>query len=885
MIGNFYFRGVESDMIKNERTIILGIDFDGAPVQGDDPLFVIRMGPKAFLDFLEIHSGLMPGHSSPIERIASFMAVLKENKGSFPFYTDSWEKAPFASAKRMLEWIDTWYLQGWSGEIDQIAAFSKKSVTPILELASLEKASRTRVNPGTGRRLLELSDVLSKGIHIPLKKLEFIDNLDDWPAAWQRVFKKLSCEQQIYNWNPAKTGNKNKLKEAHILEYDSAVTALRYLSQLMDIDNDNQQSKPHIILEAEGNLRDEILSTYGKPETGSRESSSNDSASQILPLALSLQKEPLDMNSLLAFLSLPVCPLGRIRYKLAKSVADSGGIYGTYWKKTIEKSKELWKKWDKDESKLEEFVDSWIPKIKQPEQTFLKQTAIDTAQRVIDFLRKGHNKHYETALAQAALFCRTLELLGESYNELPWSLLENILSLSSVSATANPLNKWEAGASRPWSNPGAVFKDIESLIWFYPLNTAAASEWPWSRVQKSLLEANGCRFQPSNISSSRPSRLARRILSRTQNMITIVIPAGRSELTPVEMLLKHGNITQPVVSKNIEELVLADAAVKTREVYKTPLPPVKRSWNLSGNLSPGKDWSTSYSQTDIFINRPAQWLLEKKAHIKTGTILSLPELHTLTGTAAHRMVEQLFIDYGDGALDLKETEYLKWFANTFPGLLENFAYPYLEAAAIQEKINFRNHLKSSIQELCHYLRESGAVKIKLEQEVSGKCFDASFGGYADLVFENKNGEQGIIDMKYSRWIKGYIKKLEQDTDIQLTIYAELYSQSYGKLPKTAYWLFPKETLLTRNAGFFPGSVHVELDSTHQERLEMIHRSVDWRRKQLSKGLVEIVSADACKITEPEDVEEFLPPEDGLPIEDPYDGYDSCLSLYGWRDEA
>ena len=97
-------------MIKNERTIILGIDFDGAPVQGDDPLFVSRMGPKSFLDFLEIHSGLIPVHSSPIERIASFLAVLQENKGNFPFYADSWEKAPFASAKRMLEWIDAWYI-------------------------------------------------------------------------------------------------------------------------------------------------------------------------------------------------------------------------------------------------------------------------------------------------------------------------------------------------------------------------------------------------------------------------------------------------------------------------------------------------------------------------------------------------------------------------------------------------------------------------------------------------------------------------------------------------------------------------------------------------------------------------------------------------------
>ena len=88
------------------------------------------------------------------------MAVLKENKGSFPFYADSWEKAPFASTKRMLEWIDAWYLHGWNGEIGKTDDFLMESTAPILELAALDKASGNRVSPGTGKRLLDLSAVL-----------------------------------------------------------------------------------------------------------------------------------------------------------------------------------------------------------------------------------------------------------------------------------------------------------------------------------------------------------------------------------------------------------------------------------------------------------------------------------------------------------------------------------------------------------------------------------------------------------------------------------------------------------------------------------------------------------------------------------------------------
>jgi hypothetical protein len=97
-------------MIKNERTIFLGIDFDGAPVQGDNPLFV----------------------------------------------------------SRMLEWIDTLYLQGWNGKMEQFDNFSKETNASILELAALEKASRNRVSPGIGQRLLNLSAVLDGGINLPL---------------------------------------------------------------------------------------------------------------------------------------------------------------------------------------------------------------------------------------------------------------------------------------------------------------------------------------------------------------------------------------------------------------------------------------------------------------------------------------------------------------------------------------------------------------------------------------------------------------------------------------------------------------------------------------------------------------------------------------------
>jgi hypothetical protein len=117
------------------------------------------------------------------------MAVLREHRGEFSFYEESWTRTPFNAARRMLEWIDAWYLHGWNGEMEYPTDSTGEKTTCILELAALDRLSRNRVASGTGRRLLDLTTELSRGINIPLKKLILVDETADWPTSWQRLFE------------------------------------------------------------------------------------------------------------------------------------------------------------------------------------------------------------------------------------------------------------------------------------------------------------------------------------------------------------------------------------------------------------------------------------------------------------------------------------------------------------------------------------------------------------------------------------------------------------------------------------------------------------------------------------------------------------------------
>jgi hypothetical protein len=118
--------------------------------------------------------------------------------------------------------------------------------------------------------------------------------------------------------------------------------------------------------------------------------------------------------------------------------------------------------------------------------------------------------------------------------------------------------------------------------------------------------------------------------------------------------------------------------------------------------------------------------------------------------------------------------------------------------------------------------------------------------------------------------------LQRDTDIQLTIYAELYRQGSGADAEAVYYLIPKEKLLAREPSIFPLAELLGSARTHAQRLGMIGTSFEWRRHQLDEGSIEVV----CEATEVMGAPAEAP-EGGLPREKVFDRYDPFLGLYGW----
>ncbi len=861
-----------------ERKIILGLELAEAPKEITDPLGTSRMGSAAFLDFLEPHCGIVPAQQSQIERLAAFMGVLADNKERFPSYRASWVNAPLAVAKRMLDWVDAWYLHGWEG-MDPLtdSATPCGDVLRIVELMSIEQESRASVAPGVGQRLLAVARSLEEGVRVPVSIIEIVDGREDWPTAWLRVFNHLPCNWKT--WPPRASS-----PDVSVMKFDSSIAAARALGNHSFFGT--SCGKTVFLYEDDSSLRDEVLLDTGRPQTGTRGKETGNPVSQIFPLALSLYRDPPDMKDWLGFLSLPVCPLGAMRYDLARTIAKTGGIKGEKWQKAIDHARDAWIEKGRTGESFDEFVSDWLPQTRYSDTSFPRAVILEIAGRVAGHLcSRDDDLEVDTALQRIAAFTRAIELLGASYNTVNWSIVEEILAIVQASGRENADNRREAGSEPVWRKPGAIIEPCDTLVWYLPRIPDQTKAWPWSAAEMKFLSRCGCSFPELSVMSARQFKVAQRVIALVKGKIILVSMSGNERQSLAELVLSGSNGDKSFAVLSGEKRILSGEFPETTSVKARPLPRLGRWWDVKTNLSPAGDWACSFTALDDFLERPAKWLLKYRAGIRNGSVLSLPDVPQFTGTCAHKMIETFFADFGDKALTLGKEEYNRWYDEAFPVVIEQLAFPLLSADMAHARITFSKRLNSSILALRDFLRRVDARNIRFEERVGGNCFEASFKGFADLVFENGEGLTGIIDMKYSHWMNIFRKKLETDTDIQLTIYAELWRQGHGEIPETAYWLFPKEKLLARNDSFYPGAITLSTGSSHEDRIDMIADTVAWRNAQLAEGRIEVVCDATQKLVDAGKETSEEPPAGALALGDSNDGFDDYLGLYGWSDLA
>ena len=164
-----------------QQSFLLGLGLDGVIHAGDA---LQPVGPRGFLEFLELHAGTWSLPVPGIERIGAFLAILQDADKTdlIPYYSRSFRADPVGTARVLLGWLDSWELHGWDGHVP---------VGLPERLAQLAGLTMGFPLPSEGGRLRRVESAIRQGAVIPLDRLELFDDLDAWPEAWRRVLALL----------------------------------------------------------------------------------------------------------------------------------------------------------------------------------------------------------------------------------------------------------------------------------------------------------------------------------------------------------------------------------------------------------------------------------------------------------------------------------------------------------------------------------------------------------------------------------------------------------------------------------------------------------------------------------------------------------------------
>lgn len=854
-----------------------------------DALGAAVVGPLGLLDLLETQLGLLQAPVSRAQRIVQYRDCLQSRDDPGRCYHRSFHTDELGTAERLLAWRDEWHLHGWDGD------FQGSAPRRLRDLAEVERAAVERLAPSLGERLQEVERAL-RGHTPPIACLTLLDPIEDFPKRWRDVLAHLpirpapASEAPGQGWLARLQGALRQLRSdatlAHlayeadggltVVQAETAALAGRWAAAQLDGGDDL------LVTAGPGGRLDEILATAGRARLGVSEPSAFRPPLQVLPLALEMLWEPLDLAVLLRFLTHPVCPLPRhARRRLAEALAERPGLGGPRWRAALAAI-------EADEIRFGQApaarrtIAEWIEHERHaPVPGADLGTVIARVDRLAGFFqgRLAEAAPASGALDGAALEqCRAVslaltDLAAQGMTHIRPRQLQLLVSQATARGCEHPLRHAEVGACRRVTHPGAAIEAADQVLWWPLAMPPLPGRQPWSRAEWAALRAAGADLPTTATLLEREARAWLRPLLAARRRLVLVLPPVGEEAHPVWQTVRA--LVPDVPVQPLEALLSEPAADRVGVAYQ-PLPARRRYWRFEADLTGLQRETESYSSLEPWLFNPYQWLLHYPARIRPSRLLALPDDFRLYGNLAHGLIERWF---RRPALCLDDSAWKAWFDPAFDQIIAEEGALLRMPGRGSDLQGFKARLRRALDHLLRQLQQAGVVRVDPEQPLAGVYPGGSLAGSADLVLERQDGRRAILDLKWQGDRK-YRDKLKSGGQLQLILYAELARQRFGMTPGLAYFILGQGRLLANADDWFPAAEVVPAERSESPG-QLWQRFIDtwaWRREQLRQGLVEV----ALDAIEPLDDAGLNPPETGLRPTTLDPRYNDYVALAGWE---
>lgn len=785
------------------------------PAAGVSSVNNLRGGPETLLGWMEIQLGLACANTHKANRVneyANALDTVDDGVFSKSLTTDRW-----ATASELLARRDELLLAGWD-ESD------RATLPPLVRDLSRAAQGRTFLFPGEAGRLRRVLSALDGGQTLPAHRCILFDRANAWPVLWQEVLSRLTTASpdEYLPRAPEGTGLRSAqavvrgIASSNIVQDSSfryvvarSETAACELVAAALASSNDKLAKTVIYCEDDSvALRlDACLSRVRLPTTGASALSRAHPVLQVLPLSLSLCWGPVDPQALLGFLTLPIKPLPQgLAARLADALSEEPGLGSGEWEKVVS---EQCSKENDPEGKLRESLDTWLLCQRVDRGTAIssemlaKRCALvakwgigrasilegdpSSAPELIDALR--------IASGQASLLGDLVQNQGTEVSEPQLArLLDEALS-SGIATT--PCIEAAGGPVRVRSL-AEIVAPCARLIWL-GLGTANAPACRWTASQLSQLRAARLDLDDgSRELSALRSAEARGLSFVEESFLAVLVPKDR-ELRWHPLWLAIRTILRDCdTPPALEDLIAANAgdglAPSRFSVCEKTIEPrqkVRPVWTIPAGLLRDR---TTVSATDLQdrLACPLKWVLHHQAKLRPSRIANLPNAHRLKGTFCHSVLERVF---GTGGPLPSVATAIKRVEEVFEERLPLDAAPLAQADMLVERQQLRDELLGATRVLVEALSAGGYRIAGIEVEVSKEAFGKTLNGWIDCVAARDDGNELIVDFKYSGRNK-YREMISEGKAVQLATYAYSRSNDAGNFPAVAYLVLCDAQLLT-----------------------------------------------------------------------------------------
>lgn len=631
---------------------------------------------------------------------------------------------------------------------------------------------------------------------------------------------------------------------------------------------------------------DLALTSYGLSTQGSAEASPWRGALQVLSLAVQLIYAPRDVFRVFDLATLPGGPFDNlVGGQLARALSEMPGVGGPPWVERKKKIAEYVRKGAVEqalaagaspadaEAKGEaavvgrlDLIGEWLEGPVHDRMSGAPKTALlEAVGRARDFLRKrlalleaqGEDEHV-VVLRSAYAHAETMHVAlshdarttfdREAALQLVWDATESGASVAVTREQASRIDVADA--------PAGVRRQYDYVLWWHAVG---GTEWrpgplPWRTGERTALAAAGIALP------DRAARLAAEaeswqapVMAATNRLVLCVsggAKVGEAQahpiLTQVAAALRADDATLARVSVTPSQLLGMEAASPaaaallgrgasplTSEPGPLPLPPPRIVWRADASLLQSKD-ALSASQIESMIGCPLKWVLEKKVHLRAGSLASIASGPLLLGKLAHRAVEELHHrgalgNRGDAERELRVI---------LPKLMQEEAAPLLRVGKGFETAETERELIRSVGKLAELLERSQLRVAGVETKIDTKWLGRELGGRIDLLLVDRDEREVVLDLKWGS--STYRELLMGGIAVQLAVYAGARQlQSKAKdFPHAAYYGLAAGKLLATESGPY-ADVPPEPGGPIAKTWERLERTLKLAEAILARGEVPV----------------------------------------------